>query len=124
MALLPGFPPASIQGLHLQGSGCGAVCEDPHPIELKLGFSPTVVALRLEDAPLVRFGLTFDRRHRPDLWPLRQELARVRQAFPELKSIELQVDDDVQVELLVAVADVCIGAGFPKVVVGPAAGDP
>lgn len=125
MVLLPGFPPASIQGLQVRAAGCGAVCEDCRPVALKLGFSPTVMALRLEEAPLVRFGLTFDRRHRPDLWPLREELARVRQAFPELTTIELHVDDAVEVDLLVAVADLCIGAGFPNVVVGAAvSGDP
>ena len=125
MVLLPGFPPASIQGLQVRGAGCGAVCEDCRPIALKLGFSSTVMALRLEEEPLVQFGLSFDRHHRPDLWPLREALERVRQAFPEMATIELHVDDEVEVDLLVAVADLCIGAGFPTVVVGPAAfGDP
>lgn len=121
MATLPSsLPLASVQRLQVQVAGCGLADEECClPIPLKLGLTPTAATLRLEEAPLLRFGLSFDERDRPDLWPLRQELARVRQAFPDMETVQLEVDDDVELELLIPVVDLFVGAGFPNVVVGP-----
>jgi hypothetical protein len=89
------------------------------PIPVKLGLTPTRLTLRLEESPLLRFFLSFDARGRPDLWPLEAELARVRDAFPELTMIQLDVDDEVELKLLLTVVDFCVGAGFPTVIVAP-----
>ncbi len=89
-----------------------------------MSLTPTVATLRLDEAPLLRFGLSFDGRHRPDLWPLRQELARVRQSFPDMTTVELHVDDEVELELMIPVVDLFIGAGFPNVFVAPYVAEP
>lgn len=117
MVTLPTFQLPIVQRIQLAvpGCGCAQVC---HPAELKVGLNPRRVTVRLHEAPLLRFGLRFDSRGRPDLKPLAEELARVRQTFPELTTVQLQVADDVELDLLIAVADLCIGAGLPSVIAG------
>ncbi len=117
MATLPTFSPAVVQRLQMGVAGCG-LAQLCHPVELKVGLNPRRVTVRLHEEPLVRFGLSFDARGRPDLKPLADEFARVRQSFPELTTVQLEVDDDVELDLLIAVADLCVGAGLPSVLVG------
>ncbi|MDP3499031.1 MAG: hypothetical protein Q8S33_01810 [Myxococcales bacterium] len=119
MATLPSFSPAVAQGVEMAvAGGCHQAKAEYRPVELKVGLGPRRVTVRLHDTPLARFGLRFDARGRPDLKPLAAEFARVRQAFPELSTVQLEVDDDVELELLIAVADLCIGAGLPSVIAG------
>ena len=117
MVMLPGFPPPGVERLQLAVAGCG-YAQACHPVELKVGLRPGRVTVRLHDAPLVWFGLHFDARGRPDLKPLAAEFARVRQSFPALTTVQLEVADDVELDLLIAVADLCIGAGLPSIHVG------
>lgn len=122
---VPNFNPVVVERIQMQVAGCGVIddgCCMPPP--LKIVISPTVVTLRLEDAQLLRFGLSFDRRERPVLWPLEAELARVRRSFPDLTTVQLEVDDDVELGLLIAVADLCIGAGYPNVIAAPDSSSP
>lgn len=117
MVTLPGFPPPGVQRLQLAVAG-GCRQQEYRPIELSVGLRPGRVTVRLHQEPIVRFGLHFDARGRPDLRPLAAEFARVRQSFPELTTVQLEVADDVELDLLIAVADLFIGAGLPSIYVG------
>lgn len=115
---VPGFNPVVVEGLQLQVAGCG-LADECHPVLLKLAVSPTDITLRLDEVPLLEFRLAFDRHERPELWQLEAALAQVREAHPEMTTVQLELDDDVELALLIAVADLCIGAGYPNILAAP-----
>lgn len=118
MVTLPSLSLREVQGLEMAVAGCGRA-QACRSVALKVGLTPERVTVRLSETQVLRFALRFDRRGRPDLSPLAEEFARVRQAFPDLSTVQLEVHDDVELGLLIAVADLCIGAGLPSLIVRP-----
>lgn len=120
---VPSFEPVVVQRIELQVAGCGVSderhqpVEDWHDIRLKIGVSPTHITVRLDGVTLTKFRGT-------ELWRLAAQLARVRQAFPRMTTVQLEIDDDVELGLLIAVADLCVGAGYPNVIAAPDAAEP
>lgn len=119
--MVPSFAPLSAQQLQLWVAGCGVIddgsCLSP---PLKVHLAPRTVTVRLEQTTVLVFEPTFDTRGRPQLEPLAGALAQVHDDFPGLHSLLLELDDDVDLGLMIAVADLSIGAGYPNLVASPA----
>jgi hypothetical protein len=64
-------------------------------------------------------SVTHDERGRIELEALLQELVKFKAAQPDQSSIVLETDDDVVLDDLVRIIDVCIGVGLPSVSVSP-----
>jgi hypothetical protein len=125
LVTLPSFSPVVVQRLQMGVAGCGLAAECcRETLAPQLEVTPGFVTLRFENMDLLNFAVTTDKRHRPELGPLNDELARLKQGFPDMATIVIEVDDDVPLELLIPIADLCIGAGFPSVMVGPDARSP
>lgn len=117
---VPSFNPGVAQGLQMTVAGCGVIDDGScMPPPLKIGIAPGLVTVRFESSVLVAFEPRFDTRGRAQLEPLRMALAQVHENAPELHSLLLEVDDDADVALLIATADLCIGAGYPNLVAAP-----
>lgn len=119
---LPSSTAPVVQRIEMGTTGCGAVdercgcCMSP----LTVAIAPRRLTLRLAQAQLLEFEPTFDAGGKAGLEPLKTALVDVHQQFPDLSSLLLEVDDDVELGLVIAVADLGIGAGLPSLTATPA----
>lgn len=120
---VPSFDPVGARQLQMHVAGCGVIddgCCMPPPLRVRI--APRLVTVRFGQTTLLAFEPAFDTRGRVQLEPLAATLVRVHENVPDLHSLLLELDDDVDVGLMVAVADRCIGAGYPNLTATPDSG--